>query len=331
MTRHRTSPRILLVVSLALLLSVLPLLTSALGQPYYISLCSRILIYGLAAVSLDLVLGFGGMVSLAHAAFMGVGAYTVGILAYHATYQIPLLSWPLSLAGTESALAAWPLAMGAAGLAALLIGAVSLRTRGVYFIMITLAFSQMLFFFFVSLKGYGGDDGLSLFSRSAVPGLDLGSDTTFYYLCLLLLGAFTLVCRRLMRSRFGMIIRGCKENEQRLEALGVPTYAYKLTCFAVAGAGAGLAGALYANQTGFISPGLMHWSVSGELVVMVVLGGMGTLFGPILGAAALLLLEEILSMYTEHWMLFLGPILILVVLYARSGIFGAVPGRGRGE
>lgn len=323
------SPRILLVAGLGVLLLALPFGATALDEPYAITLMSRVLIYGLAAVSLDLILGFGGMVSLGHAAFMGVGAYTVAVLARHAVFQDPLFTWPFVFTGTESGIAAWTLAVFAAAVTALAVGALSLRTRGIYFIMITLAFAQMLAFFFISLQGYGGDDGLSLFSRSTLPGLDLQSDTTFYYVCLFLLLAFTLAGRRLMRSRFGMIIRGCRENESRLAALGVNTYPYRLVCFVISGAGAGLAGALLANQTGFVSPGMMHWTVSGEILVMVVLGGMGTLFGPILGAAALLLVETVLSHYTEHWMLFLGPSLVIVVLYARQGIFGMVPARSR--
>jgi branched-chain amino acid transport system permease protein len=191
-----------------------------------------------------------------------------------------------------------------------------------HFIMITLAFAQMLYYFFISLEAYGGDDGLSLLARNTFPGLDLGRDTHFYYLCLVFLFAFLFFAYRLVNSRFGMVIRGSRENDRRMKALGFPTYWYKLVCFMLAGAGAGLAGALIANQTEYISPGLMHWTRSGEILIMVLLGGMGTLFGPVLGAATLLLLEEILAIYTEHWMVYLGPFLILVVLFARRGIYG---------
>ena len=180
----------------------------------------------------------------------------------------------------------------------------------------------MLFFFFTSLEKYGGDDGLSMFSRSRMGSLDLGNDTTFYYICLGILIGFIFLCSRLVNSRFGMVIQGCKENDIRMRALGFETYRYKLTCFVIAGAGAGLAGALIANQTEFVSPSLMHWSISGEIMVMVILGGVGTLIGPVVGAAALLLLEEVIAHYTEHWMLFLGPILIFVVLFARRGLYG---------
>jgi branched-chain amino acid transport system permease protein len=185
----------------------------------------------------------------------------------------------------------------------------------------------MLYYFFVSLEAYGGDDGLSLFSRNTLPGLNLADDTHFYYLCLALLLAFLFFAWRMVRSRFGMVIRGSRENEKRMQALGFPTFRYKLACFIIAGTAAGLAGALIANQTEYVSPGLMHWTRSGEILIMVLLGGMGTLFGPVLGAATLLLLEEFLSIYTEHWMVYLGPFLIMVVLFAKHGIYGIIAGR----
>ena len=302
----------------------LPSAASALEATYYIGVFSRILIYALAAVSLDLILGYGGMVSFGHAAFFGAGAYVVSILALHGVEETAFIHWPFVVMGTENALISWPAAiLASAGLAAI-IGAVSLRTSGVYFIMITLAFAQMMYFFFTSLEKYGGDDGLSLYTRNRLVGLDLNGDATFYYLCLGLLVGFLILSYRLVNSRFGMVIRGCKENERRMSALGFPTFRYKLVCFVIAGAGAGLAGALMANQTEFVSPSLMQWTVSGEILVMVILGGVGTLFGPVFGAAALLLLEEFLSRYTEHWMLFLGPILIFVVLFARRGLYGSI-------
>ena len=310
-----------------LFLATLPGLAQLLGEPYLVSLFSRILIYGLAAASLDLILGYGGMVSFGHAAFFGIGAYVVAILAFHSAdgSAVPLLG----LAGTESALLAWPVAAMVAGLAAGLIGAVCLRTGGIQFIMITLAFAQMLFYLFVSLSAYGGEDGLSMWDRSRLPGLDLGDDTVFYYVCLTLLVAFLVLARRLVNARFGMVIQGARQNEPRMQALGFPTYRYKLVCFALAGAAAGLAGALIANQTEFVSPGLMHWTRSGQILVMVILGGMGTLFGPVLGAATLLLMEEVLSMYTEYWMVYLGPLLILAVLFARRGVYGWLVGGDR--
>ena len=301
----------------------LPPVASALEATFYIGLFSRILIYALAAVSLDLILGYGGMVSFGHAAFFGAGAYVVGIFAFHGIEGSAVISWPFVIMGTDNALISWAVAAVASAGLAFVIGAISLRTSGVYFIMITLAFAQMMYFFFTSLELYGGDDGLSLFTRNRLGHLDLSNDADFYYTCLGLLIGFLLFTRRLVNSRFGMVIRGCKENERRMGALGFPTYRYKLICFVIAGAGAGLAGALMANQTEFVSPSLLHWTVSGDILVMVILGGVGTLVGPVFGATVFLLLEEFLSRYTEHWMLFLGPILIFVVLFARRGLYGS--------
>jgi branched-chain amino acid transport system permease protein len=303
-------------------LLILPAAATALKEPFYIGLFSRILIYALAAASLNLILGYGGMVSFGHAAFFGAGAYVVGILAFHLVEESSFMNWPFIVSGTDNAFIAWPVAiLVSAGLAAM-IGAISLRTHGVYFIMITLAFAQMMYFFFVSLEKYGGDDGLSLLGPNRLGSLDLSNDTTFYYICLALLIGFLFLSHRLVNARFGMVIRGCKENEQRMGALGFPTYRYRLVCFVIAGAGAGLAGALIANQIEFVSPSFIHWTVSGEILVMVILGGMGTLLGPVFGAAALLLLEEFLSRYTEHWMIILGPILLFVILFARRGLYG---------
>ena len=312
-----------IVLAGLLFLIGLPHVASALKDSYYIGVFSRIFIYALAAVSLDLILGYGGMVSFGHAAYFGAGAYVVGILAFHSVQASALISWPLVLTGTDNALISWSVAILASAGLAFIIGAISLRTSGVYFIMITLAFAQMMFFFFTSLELYGGDDGLSLYTRNRLGSLDLSNDVTFYYLCLGLLIGFLVFSWRLVHSRFGMVIRGCKENERRMAALGFPTYRYKLVCFVIAGAGAGLAGALMANHIEFVSPNIMHWTVSGEILVMVVLGGAGTLLGPVFGAAALLLLEEFLTRYTEHWMLALGPILIFVVLFARRGLYGS--------
>ena len=307
-------------------LLVLPVAAGLADEPYLVSLFSRILIYALAAVSLDLMLGFGGMVSLGHAAFVGIGAYVIAILSLHGFEGTPVITWPMTITGSESALLLWPAAVVLSAGAAALIGALSLRTSGMHFIMITLAFAQMLYYFFVSLEVYGGDDGLSLFTRNSLPGVDLADDHQFYYLCLAALAAFLFLSWRLIHSRFGMVIRGCRENERRMKSLGFAAFRYRLVCFVIAGAGAGLAGALIANQTEYVSPGLMHWTRSGQILVMVLLGGMGTLFGPVLGAATLLLLEELLSIYTEHWMVYLGPFLILVVLFAKRGIYGVIAG-----
>ncbi len=318
--------RTLVIVTGALVLALVPPLATLTGEPFLVSLFSRVVIYALAAVSLDLILGYGGLVSLGHAAFLGAGAYTVGILAHHAEDGSAVITWPVQLAGSTHALLSWPLAVVAALVLGAIIGALSLRTRGMHFIMITLAFGQMLFYLFVSLERYGGDDGLSLWSRNRAPLLDLDDDVVFYYLCLVLLAAYLYLAWRITRSRFGMVMRGARQNERRLQSLGFPVFRYRWVCFMLGAAGAGLAGALLANQTEFVSPALLHWTRSGELLVMVILGGMGTLFGPVLGAAALLLAEDVLAAYTSHWMVILGPVLVAAVLFARRGLFGALCG-----
>ncbi len=305
-----------------ILFLILPFLTKSFEQEYLISFFSMILIYGLAAASLDLILGFGGMISLGHAVFMGIGGYSVGVLAFHKYESSSIFGFD----GTENALITWGVAILIAGVFGLLTGAVSLRTKGMSFIMITLAFAQMGYYFFVSLSKYGGSDGLSLYNRNELLGLDLGDDVTFYYICLAILVLFLLIAHRVVNSHFGKVITASRQNEQRVQVLGVASYRYKLAIYTFAAAVAGLAGALMTNQNEFASPELMHWTKSGELMVMVLLGGMGTLFGPVLGAAILLLMEYFLAMYTEHWMVVLGPFLIIVVLFAKNGLYGLLVG-----
>jgi branched-chain amino acid transport system permease protein len=301
-------------VGLALLtgLVLLPALALAINDEFYIGVASRILIFALAATSLNLILGFGGMVSFGHAAFIGVGAYAVGMLMQ---------------GGITSAWISWPIAVVFAGLLALLIGAISLRTKGVYFIMITLAFAQMLYYLMISLKTYGGDDGLSLVSRSQVGlGLDLSQDITFYYVVLALTVLVFLVVHRLLNSRFGHALQAIRENEVRMVAIGFPVYRYKLAAFTLAGSLAGLAGALLANQGGFVSPSMMQWSQSGMLMIMVILGGVGHLYGGLVGAVVFLVLEEVFSAYTIHWQLGLGAALLAVVLLAPNGLLSLLRG-----
>ncbi len=321
--RHGVVAAVVLVA-----LGLAPLAAWLTGETYLISIFTRIAIYALAAMSLDFILGYGGMVSFGHAAFLGIGAYVAGVLSLHAYEATPLL---LGLPGSNQALVVWPLAFLVAGAFAAVIGLVSLRTRGVYFIMITLAFAQMIYFFFVSLEPYGGDDGLSLWwGRNRLGPLELDGRLTFFYVVFAILVAALIVFRRLIHSRFGRVLRGCRQNERRMRALGYEPLPYRLAAFCIAGGVCGLAGALLANQTEFVSPALMHWSRSGQLMVMVILGGMGSLGGAVLGAGTLLLMEEVLISYTEHWQVILGPFLILVVLFARRGLVGLVVGSGRG-
>jgi branched-chain amino acid transport system permease protein len=296
-------------------LVALPLVAQALNEGFYVGLASRVLIFALAATSLNLILGFGGMVSFGHAAFVGVGAYSVAILMQH---------------GVGSAWTAWPLAVLASAAFAFVIGAISLRTKGVYFIMITLAFAQMLFYIAVSLKAYGGEDGLAMAARSVIaPGIDMANDTVFYYVVLGIVAAAFIGVQRLLNARFGHALQAIRENETRMAAIGYPVYRHKLAAFALAGAMAGLAGALAANQAGFVSPSLLQWSQSGMLMMMVILGGMGHLYGGIVGAAVFLLLEEVLSAHTIHWQFALGAVLLAVVLAAPHGLAGLVRRRAK--
>ncbi|WP_395681395.1 branched-chain amino acid ABC transporter permease [Inquilinus sp.] len=297
-------PALLIFAVLALVPVVAPLL----GGTYPLTVAGRIMIFAIAAVSLDLILGYGGLVSFGHAAFIGLGAYAVGILAD---------------AGVEEGLLLLPAAMLAAAIFAALTGAVSLKTRGVHYIMITLAFGQMAYFTTTSLSAYGGDDGLTLWSRPLLAGFKALNDrSVFYYVVLVLLVGAWALCRAVTRSRFGRVLRGCREDEERMRALGYSPFAYRLAATVIAGAIAGLAGALLAIQTEFVSPAYMSWQRSGELIVMVVLGGIGSLYGAIVGAAAFLLAEELLAGVTEHWRLIFGPLLILVVLFLRGGLGG---------
>lgn len=290
-------------------LAVLPPLLQALGLEFYTLVATRVLIFAIAAASLNLILGFGGLVSFGHAAFVGIGAYTVGVLAD---------------AGVASAWIAWPAAMAVSGIAAAIIGAISLRTRGVYFIMITLAFAQMFHYLAVSLKAYGGDDGLPVAARSVLNGLpvSLADDASFYWVALVLFALVFAGLRRLVNSPLGWLLQGARENETRVAATGGRVFAVQWTAFVVAGAIAGLAGALLANLNGLVSPHLMHWAQSGQLMVMVILGGAGALWGGPLGAAVFLLLEELLSGVTIHWQFALGAILLVVVLFAPRGLTG---------
>lgn len=305
---HRALPWLLLIAAVGL-----PWVATALDQSYYIGLVRRVMIFAIAAASLNFIMGFGGMVSLGHAAFVGLGAYTVAIAMTH---------------GLVSAWIAWPLAMLVAAMFGLAIGAISLRTRGVYFIMITLAFAQMLYYLAVGLKQYGGEDGLNLPARSQMGfGLDLGHEPTLYWVVLALLAAVTLCLNRAVDARFGRVLLGIRENEARMEAIGFPTFRYRLAAFTIAGAIAGLAGALFANHNLFVSPAAMHWTQSATLVVMVLLGGIGYRYGGLAGATALLLLEEFLAAFTDYWHLPLGLILLAIVFFAPRGIAGALSGR----
>lgn len=296
------------------LFAIVPLAASFGPKAYILALVTRIMILGIAAMSLDLLIGYGAMISFGHAAFVGIGAYSVAILASH---------------GINDGLIQLGAALAVSCLFALFTGAISLRTKGVYFIMITLAFGQMLFFLTTSLAAYGGDDGLTLASRSLLFGSNmLKNDTVLYFVVFAFTAGTYLLLRAVVASRFGRVLRGISENSIRMLAIGFAPYRYQLTAYVIAGMIAGAAGCLLANQAEFVSPAYSTWQRSGDLIFIVVLGGLGTLHGAIIGAAVFSLLAELLSGFTEHWAMIFGPILILVVLFARgglSGLFGRSP------
>jgi branched-chain amino acid transport system permease protein len=271
------------------------------------------MIFAIAAISLNLILGYGGLVSFGHAAYLGIGGYAVGILAFY---------------GFTNGWLQWGTAIVASALLAAAIGAVSIRTSGVYFIMITLAFTQMLYYLGISLEAFGGDDGMRLRARSEFPLLDLNEPVQFYYVVLALMAAALLLTHRIVNSRFGMVLRAAKSNEARALAIGFSPYPYRLAAFVISGAMGGLAGALLVNHTNYLTPDFMHWTRSGEIMFMVILGGMATSAGPVLGAFAFLLVEDMLSAWLpvafvrQHWQLFLGPLLVLSVLFFRRGLAG---------
>jgi len=289
-------------------LAFAPFIFEWIDQPFYLDLLSRALILAIAVISLNLILGFGGMVSLGHAAYLGIGAYCVGIASYYDFYN----GW-LHLA----------LALSVSAIFALLTGAISLRTRGVYFIMITMAFSQMVYFTFLSLEEYGADDGLVIYSRSEFPEfIGMDSSAGLYYWVFAVLLASLFFVYRLVHSRFGRVIVGSRFNEQRMQALGFNTYRYRLTCYVISAMLCSLAGMLLGNFTGFISPDMIGWARSGELIFMVIIGGVATFFGPLVGTLAFVLLEEALSAITVYWHLIFGLLLVALVLFGKGGIHG---------
>ena len=316
------SSRLGSLLPLAVLLAALvafPYVADAIGQPALTTLGSRILCYGIAAASLNLALGYGGMVSFGHAAFFGLGAYVAGVMAQAARADELAFGF---LPASEQLVPVLLMAIVLGAVAATIIGALSLRTSGVQFIMITLAFAQMLYFLFASLKAYGGDDGLTMRRRLALFDLDMRNDKTIYFMVLVVAVLIFVALWRITTSRFGRVLSGIRQNEARMLAIGIEPYRYKLTAFVLSGIGAAVGGALMANLLRFVSPDMLHWTKSGDLMIMVILGGVGTLLGPFLGAGALIALETVLGGWTENWQLYLGPLLLLVVLFTRGGLMG---------
>jgi len=305
-----------------IVLAILPPYFLLTGQAFYMDLATRLVILGIAAVSLNLILGYGGMVSFGHAAFIGLGAYAVGITSYHATWG------GFDLIASYNGFLQLILALSISAIYALVTGAISLRTKGVYFLMITMAFGQMAFFLFQSLDVYNGDDGLTIDVRSELPFINLDSPMQLYILSYVSLAVAMLLVKTIVNSRFGMVLQGAKDNNERMLTLGYNTYFYRLTAYVISGVMCGYAGFLLGNFTTFISPDMMHWTRSGELMFMVILGGASTALGPILGSSTFILLEEVLSSITLYWHLPFGVTLIVVVMFVRGGLMGLFKGKG---
>jgi len=296
-----------------LVLAVLPFITEWIDEPFYVDLMARVMIFSIAAMSLDFILGYGAMISFGHALYLWLGTYAVGIMAH---YEVTngLLQLVVCIGGTA--------------FIAFILGLISLRTSGIYFIMITFALAQMFYFLGISLEAFGGDDGLPIDTRSEFFSFfDLNEAWNMYYLILGTLLVTTIVLWKVINSRFGMVVRGSHSNDARMQAIGFPTMKYRLAAFVIAGVVCGLAGFLLGNLTEFLTPEYMHWFRSGGLMIMVMVGGMGTLFGPLFGAFAYLMVEDFLANFTEYWQFYFGPMLILLVLFAKQGLWGWLPGK----
>jgi len=311
---------------LALLVAV-PVWAHFNDEPFTITLATRAVIFALAAVGLNIALGLGGLVSLGHAVFFGIGGYAMGILAHHAQTFTPVIEWPLVIEGTKSMPIIWLVAVTTSALAALVIGFLSLRTAGVYFIMITLAFGQMFYYFTISWTAYGGEDGLSIYVRNSFPGLNTLVPIQFFGLCLTALVIVLLMNALMARSAFGLALNAARQVPQRVEAVGLDPKRMKLVALVISGAVTGLAGALFADLNRFVSPTMFSWQMSGEIMVFVILGGVARLFGPVTGALVFVMLEHFLGGLSDYWHIYLGALLLLIVLFARGGIIGLLCGR----
>ncbi|MEL6997039.1 MAG: branched-chain amino acid ABC transporter permease [Pseudomonadota bacterium] len=291
-------------------------------EPFLITLATRIVIFAIAATGLNLALGYGGLVSFGHAAFFGLGGYACGILASHAQDYVPIFETPFLIEGTNQMLTIWPVAIGVSAIAALAIGALSLRTTGVYFIMITLAFAQMIFYFAISWPAYGGEDGLSIYVRNEFPGMDPFAPMGLFQVSTGVLMLVLLLVWRITNARLGLALRAARQNAQRVSAVGIRPFGVRLTVFTISAAITGWAGALFVDLNKFVSPSMLSWEVSGEIMIIVILGGVGRLFGPLAGAMLFILLEHYLGGVFEFWKILLGLALLTVVLFARGGVIG---------
>ena len=311
---------------LALGLLAVPLWALAADEPFYITLATRVAIFALAGVGLNIAIGLGGLVSFGHAAFFGIGGYAMGVLASHAQNYSPMMEWPFLIEGSKSMPVIWITALVASGLAALVIGALSLRTAGVYFIMITLAFGQMLYYFTISWPAYGGEDGLSIYIRNGFPGLNTLDPIQFFAITYVILGIALVFTALLAKSPFGLALNAARQSSERVETIGITPYRLRLTAFVISGMITGLAGALFADLNRFVSPTMFSWQTSGEIMVFIILGGTARLFGPVAGAALFIVLEQVLGGLSDYWHIYLGLLLLCVVLFARGGIIGTLAG-----
>ena len=317
------------LINLAVLaaLALFPLWAKMADEPFMITLATKVAILALAGVGLNLALGLGGMVSFGHSVFFGIGGYAMGILASHAQSYEAMFEWPFLFEGTKFMPAIWLVAIVTSGLAALAIGALSLRTSGVYFIMITLAFGQMFFYFTISWPAYGGEDGLSIYVRNGFPGLNTLDPIQFFGVCFGVLVVVLFAMSRLSHSGFGLALSAARQNQERVQAVGIGVFRLRLAAFTISGAITGLAGALFADLNRFVSPTMFSWQTSGEIMVFVILGGVGRLYGPVVGAALFIALEHVLGGLSDYWHIYLGALLLLVVLFARGGLIGLLAGR----
>ncbi|WP_417837506.1 branched-chain amino acid ABC transporter permease [Thalassospira tepidiphila] len=311
---------------LAIALIAVPLIALGMDEPFIITLATKVAIFAMAGVGLNLVLGYGGLVSFGHAAFFGIGGYAAGILASHALNYEPIMESPFVIEGTTQMIVIWIVALVVSALVALVIGAITLRTSGVYFIMITLAFAQMIYYFAISWPAYGGEDGLSIYVRNGFPGINTLDPISFFALCAVMLAIAMVFSAILIRSRFGLALQGARQNAQRMTAVGIAPFRIRLVAFVISAMITALAGALYADLNRFVSPTMLSWHMSGEIMVFVILGGVGRLFGPLAGAALYIILEHLLGGVWEFWQLPLGVLLLLVVLFARGGLVGVLAG-----
>jgi branched-chain amino acid transport system permease protein len=311
---------------LAIALIIVPLIALGMDEPFIITLATKVAIFAMAGVGLNLVLGYGGLVSFGHAAFFGIGGYAAGILASHALNYEPIMESPFLIEGTTQMIVIWIVALVVSALVALVIGAITLRTSGVYFIMITLAFAQMIYYFAISWPAYGGEDGLSIYVRNGFPGINTLDPISFFALCAVMLAIAMVFSAVLIRSRFGLALQGARQNPQRMTAVGIAPFRIRLVAFVISAMITALAGALYADLNRFVSPTMLSWHMSGEIMVFVILGGVGRLFGPLAGAALYIILEHLLGGVWEFWQLPLGVLLLLVVLFARGGLVGVLAG-----